>query len=146
MPLPLLALAFGGLSALSKVGSGIAQAKGLAAQAQSAKIEAEMAKIQGVQAAEIAQEQLRQTLGNIDAIRSARGVGLDSPTGQAIDAKVRSNAARDQAVTALGYLQRVSAGKAAARGYRQASKYAIPLAGLDALSGLGTSALTAFGK
>jgi hypothetical protein len=145
MPFPiLLALAAGTVAAGlgSSFLSGKASAKANAASAAAAKQEAAMARLAGIQSAELHREQLRQTLGAIDAITAQRGVDPNSPTGEAIRRKTQEDAYRDEAVEALGYLSKASASELQAKGYRRASKYALPLAMLGGIADAGRTALS----
>lgn len=139
MPIPLMAI-FAGTSALSlggKLFGAYQSSKASANAAQAARIEGEMARLRGTQIGELSREQLRQTLGTIDAIRSARGVNLDSPTSQVIEAKTMKDALRDEMIARLGELTRAAASDAQARGYARASKWAVPLAAVGGIADIG---------
>lgn len=113
-------------------------------KAQAAKIEGEMYKLRATQTAELSRQQLDQTLGTIDSIRAARGMNLDSATGQAIQRQSMQNAYRNEAVSVLGSLNQASASQMASAGYSMTAKWAIPLAAAEAGSNAGKQAMTAF--
>lgn len=104
------------------------QAKALKAQELAARIEQQQAKIRASQIGEQSRAQLATVLGNIDAIRSARGAKLDSATGRAIRRRTMDDALRDEAIARLAEMNRASAAGMAAAGYRSAARWAIPLA------------------
>lgn len=133
MPLPLLAIAAFGAAAggLATIGSGVMSARANRAQEHAAKIEAKMALLRGKQIGERSREDLATTLGNIDAIRTQRGMSLDSATGRAIEQRTRQDAYRDEGVAVLGELNRAGAAKAAAKGFGTAAKWAVPMAVLQ---------------
>ncbi|MBG7616466.1 hypothetical protein IWC96_14405 [Brevundimonas sp. BAL450] len=125
-----------GIGALFKGGATLAQgymnAKANAASAVGAEIEQKMAKLRGTQIAERSREELAVALGNIDAIQSARGVNVNSATNEAIRKRTMKDAYRDEAVARLGEMNRAEAAGAAARGYRTAAKWAMPIAAMQA--------------
>ena len=129
MGIPLLAIAAAGsaLKGIAGIGQGYMQGKSLAAQAAGAKIERDMALLRGTQIQEQSRAALATTLGNIAAIRSTRGVAGDSQTGQLIERRTMADFYRDEAVARLGELNRASAAGMAAKGYRTASRWALPL-------------------
>lgn len=133
MALPLLALAAGGsiLQGVGTLASGYQSAKANKAAALGAKIEGEMAMIRRDQIGEQAREQLASTLGNINALRTGRGVSLDSPTGRAIERGTIQSAYRGEAIGRLAELQRASSASLQARGYNSAARWAMPLAVLN---------------
>lgn len=134
MPLPLLFAAAAGASFLKGVAGiagGYQQAKSLAAQKLGAEIEGKMALLRGKQIAERSREDLLTVLGNVDAIRSARGAGLDSATGEAIRRRSIKDSYRDEAVAVLGELNRSQNASMAAKGYGTASRWAVPLSVLN---------------
>lgn len=133
--LPLLLIAAAASAAAggaAKIGAGILGAKANAASAAAAQQEARNALLRGTQIGEVSKENLRKTLSNIETVRAYTGMSGDSPTAQAIEGQVNSDASRDQAVQVLAELQRAGASSAQARGYRSASRWAIPLAALGA--------------
>lgn len=135
MPLmiPLLAIAAAGSAAkgLATIGQGYMQGKSLAAQAAGAKIERDMAMLRGTQIQEQSRAALATSLGNIATIQSARGVSNDSPTARAIERRTITDAYRDEGVARLGELNRASAAGMAAKGYKTASRWALPLSVLN---------------
>lgn len=133
MALPLFIAALGaGLSAVSTIAGGVQSARANAAQQQGAQIEAAMARLRGKQIGKKSREDLLTLEGNIDAIRSTRGVSLDSQTGQMIGRRTRQDAYRSEGIAVLGELNRAGNADAAARGYGTAAKWAIPLSVLNA--------------
>lgn len=124
---------------------GKAEAQAYADKAQAARIDGQMAKLRGVETAELSRQNLYQTLGNIDAIRSQRGLNLDSATGQALDAFTTQNSYRNEAISVLGALNTASADNVAATGYMRTSASAVPLAMLDSLQIAGKAGLQAYG-
>lgn len=86
MALPLILAAGSSIvSGISGILGGFQQKKAAKAQAQGARIEAQMAMIRGKQIGERSREDLATALGNIESIRAARGASLDSQTGQMIE-------------------------------------------------------------
>ena len=129
MALPLVAAGISaGLSGISGILGGFQKRKQAKAQELGAKIEAQMALIRGKQIGERSREDLATALGNIEAIRSTRGAGLDSQTGQAIERRTVQDAYRDEAVAILGELNRASNSQLEARGYRSQARWAVPMA------------------
>lgn len=116
------------ISTILGIFQGRQQAKSLKAQAAAARIEQEMALIRADQIAGEARSDLATALGNIDAIRSTRGASLDSQTGQAIGQRTMKDAYRAEAMARLAEVNRASTAGMAARGYRSAARWAIPLA------------------
>ena len=103
-------------------------AKGEAAQAQQARINAQLAQLQGVESAEMAQSTLQKTIGAISSIQEARGVSSDSPTAQAITGEDQNNAYRNEAIQQLGFLNKAAGYNVQAQGYQMQSNLAIPMA------------------
>ena len=129
--LPLLA-AGSALSGIATLASGYQSAKANAASAVGAEVEQKMAKLRGTQIAERSREELTVALGNIDASQSGRGVNVNSASAEAIRKRTMKDAYRDEAVSRLGEVNRAEAAGAAARGYRTASRWALPIAALQA--------------
>lgn len=129
-------------SMIATIGSGRQTAKSYKAKALGAEIEKQMALLRGTQIGERSREDLLTALGNIDAIRTARGASLDSQTGQMIQQRTRQDAYRDEAVSRLAEFNRASNADMAAKGYRSAARWAIPLSVLQ----VGSDATEAFGK
>lgn len=121
------------------------KAKGYAAQEQQAKIEGQMARLRGVQIAEQSRVQLRQSLGNIEAITAARGLRGGDATGQAIRTQTRQDIYRAEAVARLGELNRAGAADMAAAGYRRAKQWAVPLELADSFMTSARMAMSAGG-
>lgn len=117
---------------VSTVLGGVAQSRANKAQALGAQIERDMARLRGKQIGERSREDLQTRIGNIDAIRTARGASLDSQTGQLIERRTMKDAYRDEGVAMLGELNRAGAAEQARRGYRTASRWAIPMSVLSA--------------
>lgn len=129
MGIPLLAIAAAGsaLKGMAGIGQGFMQGKALAGQALGAEIERDNALLRRMQIAAGSRERLATALGNIDSIRTARGASLDSQTGQAIQRRTVEDSYRDEAVAVLAELNRASAAGMAAKGYRTASRWSLPL-------------------
>lgn len=146
MGIPLLAIAAAGsvMKGVGTLAAGFQTRKANLASALGAKIERDMAMLRRTQIGEEAREGLLTALGNIDAIRSTRGVSLDSQTGQMIQRRTRADSYRDEAVAALGELNRASAADQKRRGFQSASRWALPLAALSAAGDFGQAA--AYGK
>lgn len=125
--IPLLA----GASFVSSVLGGAQQRRAALAQAQAARIEGQMAAIRGNQIGEQSRAQLAATLGNIDTIRAARGLAESSQTGDVIRRVTMDDAYRAEAIARLGEINRQSSANMAARGYRSAARWAVPMAALD---------------
>lgn len=119
---------------LIDVFTGFQQSKQYANQAQAARIEGEMARIRGTEIGEQSRDQLRQVLGNIEAIRTSRNVSGDSPTAQAIQARTIQDANRNEMIARLAETMRASASDAQAKGYTRAAKWAVPLSYADSLA------------
>lgn len=117
------------------------QAASFKAQEQAARAEAQMADIRGLQIGENARSQLATVLGNINAIRATRGASLDSQTGQAIEARTRKDALRQEAIGVLAEVNRAAAARNVAAGARRSAQWALPMA---LLSGLNENAKQAF--
>jgi hypothetical protein len=131
--LPLLFAAAGtALQAGATVMGGIQSSKANAASALGARIEADMARLRGTQTRERSRSQLDTMLGNIDALRTARGASLDSATGIAIAKRTRQDAYREEGIGVLAEMQRQGAADQAARGYSRAARWAIPMSVLQA--------------
>ena len=130
MPIPLLALAAAGsaLQGFGTIAAGYQSAKANKASALGAKIESDMAKLRNVQVAEESRMQLATVLGNIGAIRTGRAVSGDSATGRAIERRTMADAYRAEGVARLGEMNRAGNADQAARGYRSAARWAIPMA------------------
>lgn len=134
MAIPLLfaaAAAGSALKGIAGIGAGYMSARASKAQALGAQIERDMALLRGKQIGERSREDLLTAIGNIDAIRSTRGVNLDSQTGQMIQARTRKDAYRDEAVATLAELTRAGAADQARRGYSTAARWAVPMAVLN---------------
>jgi hypothetical protein len=130
----------------SRLKQGKAQAQAAADQAQASKVEAQMDQLRATQTAELSRSQLFQTLGNIDSIRSARGVNLDSATGQAIERQTTQNAYRNEAVSVLGALNDKQSALWNMSGYSRTAKNAIPLAAIEAGSNAGMQIMSMMAK
>lgn len=135
MALPLM-LAAGSsfLSGVSGILGGFQQKKAAKANAMGAKIEAQMAMIRGKQIGERSREDLATALGNVEAIRTARGANLDSQTGQAIERRTIQDAYRDEGVAILGEMNRASNAQLQARGFQSQARWALPMAAINSAS------------
>lgn len=133
MAIPLLMAFAAGAQGLSTLLGGAAEKRQLKAQGLAAGIERDTALLQRTQAMGDARSQLQTVLGSIDATRSTRGASLDSQTGDAIRRRTMRDAYRDEARTALGFLNRAGAAEQARLGYRTAAKWAMPLAVLNSI-------------
>jgi len=135
MALPLLFMAASsGLKALGSIGSGIQSARANKASALGAQIERDLAMLRRDQVKADSRANLQTALGNIDAVRSARGASLDSQTGQMIEMRTRQDAYREEGRAALGELQRAGSAEQARRGYASAARWAIPMSIIGASS------------
>lgn len=134
MAIPLLFLAAAGsaLKGAAGIAQGYQKGKALAGQALGATIERDMARLRGVQIQEQSRADLASTLGNIAAIQTARGVSLDSPTSQVIERRTIKDAYRDEAIAVLAERNRAANADMQARGYRSASRWALPLSVVNA--------------
>lgn len=135
MAIPLLfaaAAAGSALKGIAGIGAGIMSARANKASALGAQIERDMALLRGKQIGERSREHLLTMQANIDAIRTTRGASLDSQTGQAIERRTRADAYRDEGVAILSELTRAGAADQARRGYNTASRWAIPMAVMNA--------------
>lgn len=132
MPLPLfLAAAGSALQGVSTLASGVMSARASKAAAQASRIEGEIAMIRRNQQGAQARQELLTVLQSIGALRSARGVSLDSPTGQVIERATRETAYRQEAIAGLAELNRASAAQQEARGHRTAARWAVPISVLN---------------
>lgn len=134
MAIPLLAFAAAGsaLKGIAGIAGGVSQRRAYAAQALGAEVERKNALLRRVQLQAGAREQLATTLGNITVIQSARGVSNDDPTSRAIERRTIQDAYRDEAIAALGELNRAESARMAAKGYKSASRWAVPLSLISA--------------
>lgn len=80
----------------SNVANGLNAMSAGKAQEQQAKMVAEDQRIQGMQRDTARLEDYYATIGSIEAIRAARGMSFDSPTGQAIDKAITGEATRNR--------------------------------------------------
>lgn len=134
MALPLILAAGSSIvSGISGILGGFQQKKAAKAQAQGARIEAQMAMIRGKQIGERSREDLATALGNIESIRAARGASLDSQTGQMIERRTIEDSYRDEAVAILGELNRASNAQLQARGFQSQARWAVPMAVLNSV-------------
>lgn len=127
----------------ARMQQGKLEAQAAVDKAQAAKIEGQVHKLQATQAAELSRQQLYQTLGAIDVIRSGRGLSGDSATAQALERNTIQNAYRNEAVQVLGSLNAQQASLWQAAGYNRAAKWAIPLAAVEAGSNAGKQIMSA---
>lgn len=127
-----MAAAGSALKGISTVAGGFQQASANKAAALGAQIERDMALLRRTQIGEESRANLLTALGSINAMRTTRGVALDSPTGQAIERRTRADAYRDEGAQALGELTRAGAADQARRGFRKAATWAVPLSVLNA--------------
>lgn len=129
MALPLIAsAAIAGLQGVATIAGGVQSARASKAAELGARIEQQMALLRRVQIQEASRENLATALGTTDAIRTARGMSLDSPTARAIERRTRRDAYRDEAVAALAELHRAGSAGQTARGHASAARWAVPLA------------------
>ena len=144
--IPLLFAAAAGSVAkgASTIFGGVAESRANKARALGAQIERDMALLRGKQIGERSREDLQTALGNIDAIRSARGANLDSQTGQLIEKRTIKDSYRDQAVATLSELTRAGAAEQARRGYRTAARWSVPMAAIGAAGDFASAG--AYGK
>lgn len=142
MAIPLLALAAGGaaLKGIAGIAGGFAQSGADKARALGAQIERDMALLRGKQIGERSREDLQTALGNIDAIRSARGASLDSQTGKMIQRRTMRDSYRDEGVQVLSELTRAGAADQARKGYRRSASWAVPLAVLNSAGSFASAA------
>lgn len=132
MALPLLLLAGAGLAkGVSTIAGGFQSAAANKGAALGAQIERDMAILRGKQIGERSRQDLATALGNIEAIRTARGTSLDSQTGQMIERRTIQDSYRDEAVATLSELTRAGAAEQQRRGYRSAARWAVPMAVLN---------------
>jgi hypothetical protein len=92
------------MSWLGDILGGVAGQKANMASALQARINAQLSQLHGVESAEQARYNLNQTMGTISAIQSARGVGMDSPTTQAIQENTQEMSDRNEAIQRLNAL------------------------------------------
>ncbi len=132
--IPLLAIAAAGsaLQGFATIGAGYQSAKAAKASELGAKIERDMARLRRTQIGEESRINLATMLGTVDALRSTRGASLDSQTGQMIGRRTRQDAYRAEAIAGLGELNRQSSADMAAKGYRSAARWAVPMSVLSA--------------
>lgn len=135
-----------GVSALSSLLGGAQRKSEAKARELAARIEAENAKVRASQIGEQSRAQLATVLGNIDAIRTARGASLDSATGRAIRRRTMDDALRDEAIARLGEMNRAGAAGMAASGYRSAARWAMPMAVLGAAQQVGSGYMAMGGR
>ena len=80
-------------------------------------------------------EELVSSLGTIQAIRAGRGVGMSSPTGQAILTSTASEQTRDAKQESLNYLLKADSSRLAAAGAEKKGQYSL----LSGYIGAGTA-------
>lgn len=141
MALPLLfAAGASALQGISTIAGGYQASKSAGAQKLAAQIEGEMARLRGTQIAERSREDLATMLGNINAIRSTRGVSLDSPTGRAIERGTIQDAYRNEAAQVLAERMNSETSRQAARGFATQQRWALPLAVMNSASSFANAA------
>src|SRR5262245_56547320 len=87
-----------GLKVAGNMGEGQSKKTAQQLEAVKMKMAAETAKVRAAQTDAAYREDLKGTLDNIDAIRSASGVRWDSPTGAALYEKAEENSFRARTV------------------------------------------------
>lgn len=144
--IPLLALAAAGsaLQGFATIGAGYQSAKAAKAAELGATIERDMARLRRTQIGEESRANLATMLGTVQALRSTRGAGLDSPTGQLIERRTRQDGYRAEAIAGLAELNRQSSADMAAKGHRSAARWAVPMSVLNAAGSFAQAA--SYGK
>lgn len=113
-----------GLSAVTSIMGGRAQAKALKTEGVMLEAQAKGVDIQSKQASERRREDLRASLSAYVAQRAARGLSLDSPSGIAIEKELRRQSVRDEGVERLGYMNQAGAIRMSAAAKRRAGSNA----------------------
>ena len=129
-----------GISAVSSLAGGFAQARGLDAQRQAAEYQAKNLRLQAKQVGAENARDLNETLSTIDAIRSYRNVSIDSPTAMVIE---RTRKTRAQDVDNAQRLE-IMQGVTDARYQAKMAKKAKPFAILSGIGGAASSLASGF--
>ena len=117
------------------IAAGIARSDALKSQAKAAEFEAKISRLRGKQISGQKRVELNRVIAAIDTIRSTRGVGIDSPTGQAIRGATRREAKFARNAAVLTETLNAVRAQTAAEGFRAAAPFAV-------ISGFAQSAST----
>ncbi|MFC5373968.1 hypothetical protein ACFPIF_15500 [Brevundimonas faecalis] len=113
-----------GLSAVSSIMGGRAQARALKTEGVMLEAQAKGVDLQAKQASERRREDLRASMAAYIAQRSARGLSLDSPSAVAIERELTRQSVRDEGVERLGYINQAGALRMSAAAKRRAGSNA----------------------
>lgn len=130
-----MTLASAGLSVASGAMQGKATAAGYAQKESQAQRTAFAARTAADQTDSQLRDELSITLGNIDAIRAAAGVGADSPTGQAIRERETTVSDRQRRIKVGNLISQADASDSDALFYRSAQSSALGLGWLSGFAG-----------
>jgi hypothetical protein len=138
-----LAIAGTGLQIMGGLSAANAQAAGYRHSAAQAERRALAARTAADQTSAFMRDELTTTLGNIEAIRAAAGVTLDSPTGMAIYEREKKESDRQRNVKVGNLLSQAAMSDSDADFYRYAAGHAESMGilgafgrGIGGLSGL----------
>ncbi|MFG1247266.1 hypothetical protein [Xanthobacter flavus] len=112
------------------------QSQGQRYQAAVAERDAMVAKTQAAQTDTALREELNRTLSNIGSIRASAGVGLDSPTTQAVMDEQRRVSDRERRTRVENLNIQANAKRDEAAFRRSAANMALVGGGLDAVTGM----------
>lgn len=119
-----LAVASSLVSAGASIAGGFAKAGAMRSGAKAAELNAKVRDIRATQAKAAGYEETNDVMGRINALRSARGVSLDSATGRAIAKDRRKRGMEKTNANVLTELMGRDAANAKGRSLRKGAKYA----------------------
>lgn len=131
-----------GLSAGSSIMQGLGQKSSLEMEADKAQRAAAFGRLQADLTDTSFRENLRNTLGNIDAIRAAGNVSPDSPTTAAVEDRARTLSERQRRASLLSIRSQVAENEAGAAYLREAGNYAL----LTSIVGAGAKVAKGIGQ
>lgn len=123
-PIGWLAIGSSLVSGFSSIASGLNESAQMRSQAAAAEYNAQISDIRATQISADRKDELNAALGSINAIRSTRGVSLDSATGRAIRNDRRRRARDAENTEVLGERLNGMSLRNEASGLRRASKWA----------------------
>ena len=146
---PIMAVAAGGLQALSSVQAGNAKKAEALARESELKREAELGKIAGDEQQSSRLRELHTTIGQVRALTAQRGLALGSPSAAAIENSIENEGIRDARRLSFNTQQSGSnlrlAGSAA-RASGNAAQMAGYIGGATSLFKTASTAASAYGK
>lgn len=119
-----LAVASSVASAGASIAGGFSQASAMRSQAKAAELNAKVRDVRAKQAAAAGYEETNDVIARINALRSARRVGLGSATGRAINRDRRQRGMEKKNADVLSELMGRDAAKAQGRNLRKQAGFA----------------------